>query len=131
MRGEDLDHESGQPHTAHIMANCMFLEYYFTSGLNFKFDDRTEHVMKGQRLREELEEVIEAVQADVVKIETDDDELIEALKGSDYKRMNIIQDLQRQIKEKDEQLAKYNKDVDAYTEVLNRIMPFKLDKDNE
>jgi len=29
LRGEDVDPESGLPHTGHIMCNAMFLDYYW------------------------------------------------------------------------------------------------------
>jgi hypothetical protein len=148
MRGESLDYESGQPHTAHIMANCMFLEYYFTSGLNSKFDDRyenstyalqrkedvegleqafeesKEHKSKSTVLREELEDIM-------VNLDNypESEEIVEALKGSDYKRMNTVPDLQRLLKEKNEQLAKYNSDVDAYAKLENPYVCNLFNKD--
>src|SRR5690606_32703946 len=39
MRGEDIDHESGLPHTGHILCNAMFLSYMH----RFKPDFDTRH----------------------------------------------------------------------------------------
>ena len=38
LRGEDLDPESGLPHTGHIMCNAMFLSYMYK--FSPKFDGR-------------------------------------------------------------------------------------------
>lgn len=38
MNGEDLDKESGLPHVGHILANALFLSYYYQ--FKKEFDDR-------------------------------------------------------------------------------------------
>ena len=40
LKGEDIDPESGLPHTGHIMCNAMFLDYYYNNKKNM--DDRYE-----------------------------------------------------------------------------------------
>jgi len=43
-RGEDMDPETGIPHIAHAMCNCMFLLHYMKH--NKEFDDRPLHGKK-------------------------------------------------------------------------------------
>jgi len=44
MRGEDQDHESGESHLGHIIANAMFLRYYQQNGLHVTFDNRVNKI---------------------------------------------------------------------------------------
>lgn len=132
MGGEDLDQESHQPHLGHIMANCMFLEYYVTSGLNSKFDDRYENSTY-KLVRDEAGAVLEQVfEENNITVETDDDEIIEALKGSDYKKLTAVPELHQLIKATNEQLVRYNRDVEAYSELdMSHVCNLKECKDGQ
>lgn len=47
MRGEDIDPESGLPHTGHILCNAMFLSYM----QSFKPDFDTRHKDKNKKFK--------------------------------------------------------------------------------
>jgi len=52
LHGEDIDPESGLPHTGHIMCNAMFLSYYYEYKKNM--DDR--HINEIQKEKEPASE---------------------------------------------------------------------------
>jgi len=47
LDGEDIDPESGLPHTGHIMCNAMFLSYYYEYMKNM--DDRYKHEIQKEK----------------------------------------------------------------------------------